>query len=75
MDKDKSAPAPKLDVFLTVNEISAILKVERATVIRWIMAGRLRAFKPGDGRVWRVASADFQRFVKGGPDFRATFHL
>jgi len=62
-----------MDTYLTVNEICGLLKVERGTVIRWIGAGRLRAFKPGGGRLWRVARPDFQRFVKGGPDFRAKF--
>lgn len=62
-----------MDKFLTVGEIADILKVERHTVIRWIVSGRLRAFKPGGGRVWRVARNDFQRFIKGGPEFRAKF--
>lgn len=62
-----------MDTFLTVNEISGLLKVERGTVIRWILGGRLRAFKPGDGRLWRIARADFQQFIKGGPDFREKF--
>jgi len=61
------------DRFLTVNEIAADLKVERHTVVRWIESGKLRAFKPGGGRFWRVARRDFQRFLKGGPEFRAKF--
>jgi len=52
--------------FLTVNEIAAALKVERHTVIRWIESGKLRAFKPGGGRFWRIARADLQRFLKDG---------
>ncbi|MGA2363425.1 MAG: helix-turn-helix domain-containing protein [Candidatus Aminicenantales bacterium] len=62
-----------MDNFLTVEEICGLLKVKRGTAIRWISSGRLRAFKPGGGRVWRVTRNDFQRFIKGGPDFRAKF--
>lgn len=62
-----------MDTFLTVNEIAKDLKVERRTVIGWIEAGELRAFKPGGGRFWRIARTDFQRFIKGGPDFRERF--
>lgn len=63
-----------MDDFLTVKEIGSLLKVERDTVARWITSGRLRAFKPGNGRFWRVRRQDFQRFVKGGADFREKFN-
>ena len=62
-----------MDTFLTVNEISALLKVRRDTVVSWITAGRLRAFKPGGGRFWRIRRTDFQRFIKGGSEFRERF--
>jgi excisionase family DNA binding protein len=62
-----------MDNFLTVEEICQLLKVKRGTVIRWIVSGHLRAFKPGGGRVWRVTRNDFQRFLKGGPEFQAKF--
>lgn len=52
-----------MDDFLTVNEIADDLKVERKTVVSWIASRRLRAFKPGGGRIWRVSSKDFQRFI------------
>ena len=55
-----------MDKYLTVEDIEASLKVKRGTVIRWIRSGRLRAFKPGGGRFWRVARPDFQRFLKAG---------
>lgn len=53
-----------MDRFLTVNEIAAALKVERGTVIRWIVSGKLRAFKPGGGRFWRVRERDLKKFIK-----------
>jgi len=62
-----------MDKFLTAGEVAKALKVERRTVIRWILAGKLRAFKPGGGRFWRVARADFQRFIKGSPKLRTQF--
>ena len=49
--------------FLTVKDISHLVKVSRQTVIRWIRAGKLRALKPG-GRLWRVKLSEFQRFIK-----------
>jgi excisionase family DNA binding protein len=49
--------------FLTVKDISYLVKVSRQTVIRWIRAGKLQALKPG-GRLWRVRRSEFQRFVK-----------
>lgn len=52
--------------YMTVNEISAELQCSRLTVTRWIKAKKLRAFKPGGGRVWRVRRADFQKFTKAG---------
>ena len=49
--------------FLTIKEICGILKVSRLTVVRWIRAKRLPAFKPGKGRGWRIRRADFDEFV------------
>ena len=53
-----------MDKFLSVYEICGILKVKRGTVIRWIRAGRLRAFKVGGGRLWRIRERDLKRFIK-----------
>jgi len=53
----------KMSDFLTVKDISSLVKVSRQTVVRWIRAGKLRALKPG-GRLWRVRRSEFQRFVK-----------
>ena len=65
--------AERIERYLTVEDICSLLKVERHTVARWIASGRLRAFKPGGGRFWRVRRQDFQRFVQGGADFREKF--
>jgi excisionase family DNA binding protein len=50
---------------LTVADVCLMMKVSRQTVIRWIRSGRLRAFKPGGGRFWRIQKADFKEFVGG----------
>jgi excisionase family DNA binding protein len=53
-----------MDIFLSIIEICGILKVKRGTVLRWISAGQLRAFKPGHGRLWRIKEEDFRKFVR-----------
>ena len=65
---DLSMGTTRMDKFLSVYEICGILKVKRGTVIRWIRAGRLRAFKVGGGRLWRIRERDLREFVKGEPD-------
>ena len=55
-----------LDGFKTVEEIAELLKVGRRTVIRWIVDGRLRGFKLGQGRFWRVRERDLKKFIKKG---------
>ena len=49
--------------FLTVRDVCEMLNVSRLTVIRWIQTGRLPAFKPGQGRSWRIRRSDFNEFV------------
>jgi excisionase family DNA binding protein len=62
-----------MNAFLTVKQLQEVLGVSRGTVVNWIVSGRLRAFKPGGGRMWRVTKTDFQRFIKSSPDFAARF--
>lgn len=52
-----------MDNFLTIKDIGSLLRVERGTVLRWIASGKLRAFKPGGGRFWRIRERDLKRFV------------
>jgi excisionase family DNA binding protein len=49
---------------LAVIEIAEMMKVSRGTVIRWIKTGRLRVFKLGGGRLWRIQEKDLKRFIK-----------
>ena len=53
-----------MDKLLTVGEVAERLRVERRTVIRWILEGRLRGFKLGQGRFWRVRERDLKKFIK-----------
>ena len=73
MDGDKNLRGLDMETYLTVAEICGLLKVERCSVIRWIRSGKLRGFKLAGGRLWRVSRSDFQRFLKGGPDFQEKF--
>ncbi len=57
--------------FLTVQEVQDLLEVSRGTIIAWIRTGRLRAFKVGGGRLWRIREADLKRFIRGGSDVEA----
>ena len=52
----------KLDSIVTAEEIAKLLKVARATVIRWVHEGRLAALNPGE-RVMRFQREDVRAFV------------
>jgi len=49
--------------FLTLQEVSALLRVSTQTVRRWIKAGKLPAYKVG--RVWRIKDVDLDRWLDG----------
>jgi len=57
-----------MEKIFTFNETCEYLRVKRRTALRWIYSGRLRAFKLGGGRLWRIRERDLREFVKGGPD-------
>jgi excisionase family DNA binding protein len=50
--------------FVTVEELAARLRVNPATVRRWVASGRLAAFQVGDGAI-RIRSADVEQFLSG----------
>jgi len=52
----------------SIKEVCGILKVKRVLVSRLIHSGRLRAFKLGGGRLWRIRERDLKRFVRGESD-------
>lgn len=49
---------------LTTNEITAILKVSKLTIYRYIKAGKLPAYKVG--RDYRVRQEDFDKLLEKG---------
>ena len=49
---------------LTVKEVCKISGVSRGTVISWICNGKLKAFKLGGGRLWRVWQKDLGQFLR-----------
>jgi excisionase family DNA binding protein len=61
-----SSDAPE-DLFFTVEEVAATLKVNRTTVRAWINAGRLKASRLNAGgktrRLLRIARADVDAFL------------
>lgn len=51
-----------MDELLTVNQITAILKVSKMTVYRYIKAGKIDAIKAG--RDFRVKKTEFDKFLE-----------
>jgi excisionase family DNA binding protein len=49
--------------FLTVQEVSDLLRVSVYTVRRWIKDGALPAYKVGRG--WRIRDTDLDRWLDG----------
>ena len=60
-----------MQAIYTLKETCEALKVKRSQVLRWVYAGKLRAFKLGGGRLWRIRERDLARFVNGSPKLRA----
>jgi excisionase family DNA binding protein len=51
------------DTVLTTGEASQYLKVSKATLLKYIHTGRIRAIKAGKG--WRVLESELYRLLKG----------
>ena len=50
-----------MERMLTLKEVAQILKVSPLTVLNWVKAGKLRAYKLG--RIYRVAEKDLEVFL------------
>ena len=55
-----------MDTLYTISEAAAIMNVHRATMYRWIRAGKLRAINIGptefsDRQWWRVHKQELER--------------
>ena len=49
---------------MTIPEVAAYLRVDRSTVWRWCVAGKLPAFKAG--RSWRIHRSVIEQIVEAG---------
>jgi len=47
----------------SIKEICDLCGVKRSTVLQWIDSDRLRAFKLGGGRLWRIREHDLRKFI------------
>jgi excisionase family DNA binding protein len=54
-----------LDELITPEDVMKLLKISRATLNRWVKAGKIRALKLGDGRkgIVRFKLADVESFI------------
>jgi len=48
---------------LTVEEVAALLRVDEATVRRWLRDGEIFGLKMG--RAWRISESELQAFLQG----------
>ncbi|HEX4133310.1 MAG TPA: helix-turn-helix domain-containing protein [Bryobacteraceae bacterium] len=55
-----------IDDLYTPEEVATKLKVERRSVYRWLLSGKLRGLRAGD--TWRIAEQDLMAFLQSrGP--------
>ncbi len=54
-----------MDELITAEEVMKILKISRATLNRWIKAGKIQALKLGEGRkgAVRFKVKDIEKFI------------
>ena len=54
-----------MDELITPEDVMKLLKISRATLNRWVKAGKIRALKLGDGRkgIVRFKLADVESFI------------
>lgn len=56
-----------MKAYLNASEVAKLLKVDRATVSRWLKKGILKgAIRPGDGHQWRIPMEAYEKLAKGG---------
>jgi excisionase family DNA binding protein len=54
-----------MKAYLNASEIAKLLKVDRATVSRWIKKGLLKgAIRLKDTHQWRIPLASYEDFIK-----------
>ena len=53
-----------MKAYFNAAEIAKLLKVDRATVSRWIKKGQLKATRLNDTHQWRIPIAAYENFIK-----------
>ena len=51
------------DIFLTPDQVSKQLQINRETVMRWLRSGKLPGVKAG--KLWRVNNKELNIFLNG----------
>lgn len=55
----------KMKRYLNASDVARILKVDRATIIRWIKSNLIKGEqKPSGRREWVISISDFEQFIK-----------
>lgn len=57
-----------MKAFLNASEVAKLLKVDRATVSRWIKKGIVKgAIRPSGSQNWRIPLSSYQELIKNKP--------
>ncbi len=57
-----------MKAFLNASEIAKLLKVDRATVSRWVKKGVIKgAVRPSGSQNWRIPLSSYQELIKYKP--------
>ena len=59
-----------MDKLLTLKETAKYLRVSERSILRYIKAGRLRAFGIGQ---WRIKESDLEEFLKENSNTKTKF--
>ena len=55
-----------MKAYLNASEVAKLLKVDRATVSRWLKKGLISgAVRAGDSHQWRIPLEAYERLMKG----------
>jgi excisionase family DNA binding protein len=55
-----------MKAYLNASEMAKLLKVDRATVSRWLKKGLVKsAVRTGDSHQWRIPLESYEKFIKG----------
>ena len=54
-----------MKTYLSAAEVAKLLKVDRATVGRWLQKGQIEgAVRTGEGNKWRIPLASYEKLIK-----------